>query len=330
MLFYCFLFIFQSFTLISQDNEKNAAALATALAYGTFQTSILISGFVKHSLVATSVMTGSFLQTLPLIALSPGEGTILSGLTAASFAGYLSLDEPELLKDSMGDAGIKIALWSNYRSYSYYRELSDSLWEPESFNDLYFAAFDWEDMNHPAVWTVLGLGALTNAGFSFLSAESDQGVFNTGKTYLGEKEVPVILGISAVLGVGLINNMLTGATEEALYRGVQYEELQNTIGRPGGRVLDALIFSGIHIPGDIYQGMNSSDIIVTALYRVLITLGLQWAYDSAGLQSSSGLHAWLNVSSELAEYLVTGGVAQSSTENNLSINQLSLQWGFKY
>ena len=87
--------------------------------------------------------------------------------------------------------------------------------------------------------------------------------------------------------------------------------MQNRFGRGGARWIDSLLFAGIHIPGDIYRGEDLATSALTSAYRMLITLGLQWAHDSAGLQSAAGLHTWLNVPSETSEYLLTGGIRRS-------------------
>jgi len=313
-------------SLHAQEREQVAAIVS----YSAFQTAILLTGFMPENLTVPTVMAGSLLQTAPMWAVSVPEGALYTGLTAAGFGGFLIAPEDSIVGDSLGDAGIKAALWSNYRTYAAYREQVDPSWQSERFVDLIAAPFDWADMNNPAVWTVLAAGTLVNVGFNLLSAEQGEAIWDTGNAYIGDLQVAPVWGVAATLGIGLINNTLTGATEEALYRGVQYEVLQNRFGRGAARWVDSLVFAGIHVPGDIYRGEDVASIALTFAYRTLATLGLQWAYDSAGLQSAAGLHAWLNVISEVSEYLVTGGVSRTERNASMSISPLSLQFTIPY
>lgn len=78
------------------------------------------------------------------------------------------------------------------------------------------APIDWNDLNNPTVWTVLAAGTLVNVGFNLLSAEKGQAIWDTGTSYLGDVQAAPVLGVAAALGIGILNNTLTGATEEAL------------------------------------------------------------------------------------------------------------------
>ena len=298
--------------------------VATIVSYSAFQTGVIASGFVPEELTVPTIVAGSLVQTAPLWTLALPEGALYSGLTAAGFGGYFLAPPDSILSDSLGDFGLKMGLWSNYRTYTEYRSATEPGWEPEAFTDLLAAPFDWQDMNQPAVWTVLAAGTLVNVGFTLLSAEEGQAIWDTNTAFLGDIEVAPGLGVLSALAIGLANNSLTGATEEALYRGVQYETLQSWIGSPAGRWIDALAFSAIHIPGDLYRGADIVSVGLTFAYRMLFTFGLQWAYDSAGLQSAAGLHAWLNVISEVTEYLVSSGVSRTERNVDLAISPLSV------
>jgi membrane protease YdiL (CAAX protease family) len=313
-------------SLDAQQREK----VATIASYSIFQSAMILSGFMPDDLTVPIVMAGSLLQTAPLWSASVPEGALYSALTAASFGGFFLAPKDSVVRDSLGNAGIKTALWSNYRTYAAYREKADPTWQSERFVDLVAAPYDWEDMNTAAVWTVLAAGAVASVSFNLLSAEPGEAVWDTGNAYLGDLQVAPVLGVAAAFGIGLINNTLTGATEEAMFRGVQYEVLQNRLGRGSARWIDSLVFAGIHVPGDIFRGEDFASIALTFAYRTLVTLGLQWAYDSAGLQSAAGLHAWLNVISEVSEYLTTAGLSRTERSADVSISPLSLRFPLTY
>jgi membrane protease YdiL (CAAX protease family) len=311
-----------------QAQEREA--IATIVSYSAFQTGVIASGFVPDAYVVPTIMAGSLLQTAPLWTIDLPEGALYSGLTGLGFGGYFLAPEDSILGDSLGDFGLKMGLWSNYRTYAAWRSADEPGWEPEPFVGLMTAPFDWDDMNQLSVWTVLAAGTLVNVGFNLLSAEEGEAVWDTGTAYLGDVEVAPVLGVAAALAIGIVNNSLTGATEEAVYRGVQYETLQNQFGRGAARWIDSLAFSAIHVPGDIYRGVDPVSIGLTFAYRMLVSLGLQWAYDSAGLQSAAGLHTWLNVASEVAEYLVSSGVSRSDRNASLEISPMSIGMRVKY
>ena len=141
---------------------------------------MLASAFVPDQLFEPVLMTGLLAETVPMWAVDVGEGALYSSLVAASLGGYLIAPDDSILKDSIGDAGIRTALSSTYRTYAAYRAQVDPDWQPGRFADLITSAVDPRNMRSAAFWTVLGVGAAVNVGFILLSAKDGQAVWDAG------------------------------------------------------------------------------------------------------------------------------------------------------
>jgi membrane protease YdiL (CAAX protease family) len=103
-----------------------------------------------------------------------------------------------------------------------------------------------------------------------------------------------------------------GVGEEALFRGVIYEEIKTRTTPWAARLTDVLLFPLVHVPGDIYAGYPGGTIAFQFLWRAGMTLVFDAAYDQGGLPLSAAVHVWSDVLLLLVQWLVYGGVAESA------------------
>ena len=141
-------------------------------------------------------------------------------------------------------------------------------------------------------------------------------VWATGKAYVGSREVPVLLGLVSTVALSCFTYTFTGIGEEALFRGVGYEEMKFSFGVVPAKLTDSLGFSACHIPQEIQKGYAPATIAFDYGYRALLSLGLQWAYDEGGLKYSVAQHMWIDVLSSTLLYLCYAG----SSDNDVSFS----------
>lgn len=115
-------------------------------------------------------------------------------------------------------------------------------------------------------------------------------------------------GFFEVLATDLLAMSLLAAGEEALYRGVIYEEIKTRSGSAAAMLTDAALFPLIHVPGDVYSGFGLGTVAFQFLWRAGMTLVFDRAYDLGGLPLSAAVHMWSDVVLLMVRWLVYGGI----------------------
>ena len=119
-----------------------------------------------------------------------------------------------------------------------------------------------------------------------------------------------------VIGINTLNYITTAIGEEALYRGVIYEELKVSFGSIRAKLFDFIIFPGIHVPMDIAAGRDTDYITEQFIIRGVSTLLFDFAYDKGGLPLSVALHTWFNLISFTSRWMADGGMPDPCPEEN--------------
>ena len=230
---------------------------------------------------------------VPLLTVSPADGLGVGGVQLAGIASTISLRyaaahnasfRPYFL--TVDNISAHIALWGTYATYRdmRLRGTSDAWkdeWHPSFASELLVAPFQGANLKHPIVY--VPLLALTGVEATLGAAMHSSETFRAGPA-LRDSMNGVALSFSA------------GVTEEALFRGVFYEELQISLGRWPARIIDSTAFSLWHVPGEL--GVQSTTSIVEGtVVRAGLSILFETAYDQGGLPEAVALHALWDSSS---------------------------------
>jgi membrane protease YdiL (CAAX protease family) len=263
------------------------------------------------------------LMNAPLWFVEPTEGAIVSSAAVGSFAlGALFPESPDLDGKENGgirsiclNAALKTSMWSGYEAYAAARGRHPEPgpgWEHVPIHDLIAAPWDANNLSRVSAWLPLAAYAGAAVGISLARDREQTAVWESGAAFWGSCKVPILLGLCGTLLEGAIYLTFTGVGEEALYRGVQYEELKLSFGPLPAKILDSTLFAGIHVPQEINAGETWSDVLLGFAFRGLLSLGLEWAYDDGGLRASVAQHFWIDMISRAAGFLFGAGAAESA------------------
>jgi membrane protease YdiL (CAAX protease family) len=184
--------------------------------------------------------------------------------------------------------------------------------EASSFGQVLGGEFSLRNLSRPIVWIPTLVGPALLSGYRLL-AERDTGsaVWRTGSGYLGETRVDPSVGLLYVLGRSIVSMSLVGIGEEALFRGVIYEEIKTRATAKTAKIVDMLLFPLVHLPADVYAGYSPGTIVFQYFWRSGMTLVFDAAYDRGGLPLSAAVHMWSDVLLLTVQWLVYGGVPES-------------------
>jgi len=231
---------------------------------------------------------------------------------------YLSKNSPTLTLVPF-NAHIKTAMFSTYESYKISRRMAkpgiyqDELQE-QTIGSLSLAPFKLENLKRPIFYIPFGLSAIFQVKGML---DSDDAIWKTNKVYVDNEQMNASLAVPLVTAGNMINNLATAVGEEALYRGVIYEELKSSFGSRRAKCIDFFLFPAIHVPQDLARKLEPGEITGLFLMRGVSTLFFDYAYDKGGLPLSVTLHTWLNMLGYTTRWLGSSGVPQK-TDNTKS------------
>jgi membrane protease YdiL (CAAX protease family) len=266
------------------------------------------------------------LMNAPLWFVEPAEGALVSSAALGNFAlGAFFPESPDLDGKENGgirsvclNAALKTSMWSGYEAYAAARGRQaepgsgSPSWEHVPIRDLIAAPWDANNLSRVSAWLPLAAYAGAAVGISLARDREQTAVWESGAAFWGSGKVPILLGLCGTLLEGAIYLTFTGVGEEALYRGVQYEELKLSLGPLPAKILDSTLFAGIHVPQEISAGESRSDVLLGFALRGLLSLGLEWAYDEGGLCASVAQHFWIDMISRTAGFLFGAGAAEGA------------------
>ncbi len=279
---------------------------------------------------ADQIFTGvTLLGNIPHCYIAPKSGLYDTAISAgAFFAGFALDDYPELYGNqsfsrTFKTVGLNVSYWSYYQGYVKARNMAqpgiyNKNYETFTFKDLMKAPYNTNTLAQPSVWVPIAIYTSGLVGMYYLDNGFSDSVWNTGKAYIGQSQVPIMVGLISTLALSCITYGFTSVGEESLFRGVGYEEMKCSIGIVPAKLIDSLGFSACHIPQEMQKGLSSSTIIFDYGIRALLGLGLQWAYDDGGLKYSVAQHLWINVISSTLLYLCYAGNGENDIVLNLS------------
>ena len=134
------------------------------------------------------------------------------------------------------------------------------------------------------------------------------------------REHPAWLGIPLALALQVPNFIMTGLGEEALYRGTIYEELSVRLGEWPAKVVDALYFTGSHLPQkwDQLREMGAGRLILGMALSIGQSFWFQYIYEWHGLEAAVTAHAVSDIVVFFRDWLACGGVPNA---HGFSINE---------
>lgn len=269
------------------------------------------------------------LGNIPHCLIDPAKGIQETTISAGAYtAGFILDDYPQFygnqsFANTFKTIGLNTSFWSYYQGYAKARSMAapgiySTNYKNYTFNDLLFAPYNMTTLTKPSVWLPASVYSAGLAGMYYLDSGFDDSVWATGKAYIGNKEIPIMLGLVSTVALSCISYSFTGVGEESLFRGVGYEEMKVSFGVLPAKLVDSLGFPACHIPQEIQKGLSPSTIAFDYGIRSLMTLGLEWAYDEGGLEYSVAQHMWIDVLSSTLLYLFYAG--NGDNDVTLSLN----------
>lgn len=307
----------------SADDPGTMAAFSIAIQAGT----VAEAFWYREDFFPWLMLGTATVQHLPAILYGTDDrwlnAGIQLGLDAAFFANRLAFVE-NALTPVLFNVAHKFSMFATYDAYADLRTRSvDAAYaagiDRRSFGELALAPF--EPANY-ASWPVLGylgsVGAI--AAVSLFTAPDGESVWDTGSAWLGGREYPAWLGIPLALALQVPNFIMTGVGEEALYRGTIYEELSVRLGEWPAKVVDALYFTGSHLPQkwDQLKEMGAVRLIFSMALSIGQSFWFQYIYEWQGLEAAVAAHAMSDIVVFFIDWLAYGGVPNA---HGFSINE---------
>ncbi len=245
------------------------------------------------------------------------------GLSLAFAANELALGR-NLATPLLFNAAHKLSMYSTYSGYADIRSRSSDPayaadFGRDTFAELALAPFRPASYAPWPVWGyVASMGAF--AAFSAFGAMPGEAVWDTGSAFLGDREFPLWAGVGLMLLLQVPNFVMTGVGEEALYRGVYYEELSTRVGEWPAKLLDASWFTFSHFPQqwDRLMAMPVGQLLFKTALSFAQAFWFQYVYEWHGLEYAVAAHAASDVLVFFVDWLVQGGVPN---EAGFSINE---------
>lgn len=230
------------------------------------------------------------------------------------------------------NAAHKYSMFASYDSYASLRSSAgyggyggygDE--DRHSFLELASAPFDYRAYAH---WSVAGFVGSMGAYslISMLSVDRPDAVWSTGEAYIGDYRFSPWAGVALILLLQVPNFVLTGVGEEALYRGVYYEELAYRLGEWPAKLIDGAYFTLSHYPQrwDEIASSPTGEVIMTSLLSMAQAFWFQYIYEWRGLRSAVAAHAAADVIVFFCDWLAQAGVPNRS---GFSIGERALSIG---
>ncbi len=210
----------------------------------------------------------------------------------------------------------KTAWYSTYDMYKISRSkakpgIYTNDWRPYELKELAVAPFKKENLLHPLFYIPVGLSLYS--AYNNVKT-SDCSIFKKNKAYIDGKEVSMGTAIPSIMGLNMLNFLVTGIGEEVLYRGVIYEELKVSYGPLKAKLFDFFLFPAIHVPMDIASGRKTDYILKQFVVRGFSTLLFDYSYDKGGLPLSIAIHTWFNTIGFTQRWFAEGGVSDTCPE----------------
>ena len=246
---------------------------------------------------------------LPMYGLNPKKALMYTATDASLLGIHFATKKYPLVSSVALDMYANDQFFSVYEIYKLARNraepgLYQDGWKTYNRKDLMLAPFRRENLFQPIVGITL---AVTTTVAVVSTLLSDDAIWKTGEAYINNEQVPMGRAVPAIVASNFIRYNATAIGEEALFRGVLYEEFKTVFGPVKGKILDMIIFPAIHIPKDIVLNKSAFDISKQFVIRSATTLLFDFAYDKGGLPASVAMHFWFNAISFTTNWLAKSG-----------------------
>jgi membrane protease YdiL (CAAX protease family) len=307
--------------LDDRDTGRYLAASTAIQAATVFEAFAYDEAWMPWVLLGTScaLVVPGFAYSTPDSLLIAG---VQVGLTAAWAANELVFGAT-LAAPLLFNAAHKFSMFASYIGYADIRRRStDTAYAAvnrSSFGELVLAPLQPASYAPWPVWGYLASMG-TFAVMSAQGAREDEAVWDTGAAFLGDREYPVWAGIGLMLLLQVPNFIMTGVGEEALYRGVYYEELRTRFGEWPGKVIDAAWFTFSHFPQqwNRLKTMSTGQLLLKTALSFAQAFWFQYVYEWHGLEYAVAAHATSDVLVFFIDWLSQGGVPNTA---GFSINE---------
>ncbi len=264
------------------------------------------------------------LEHIPLYFFDIPKGLIFSGIEVSSFI-FILLNNTYLqsntLNELLSQAFYKIG--AMYPTYEIYKESRSRVldpfypedWETYSFGELSYAAFVPDNFLKPIVW----IPPLVIGGFYALIMPRENALWRTNRGYIDNIAMYPVAGMAVKTLINVVNYSMVAVGEEALYRGVIYEELKLNFGPLPAKIIDFVFFPLVHVPQELVAGVPIFNIGFNFVLRGIATILLDNAYDIGGLPLSTALHFWYDFAIATVEYLFKGGAPSGDRQETFTI-----------
>lgn len=218
--------------------------------------------------------------------------------------------------------------YSTYDNYAAMRNQSNYAdgWRSYGKKELIQASFDKDVLTRRFFWVTM----LTTTVLNLLDASSDSSIWHNDKAYIDDKEYDPLVALPLVLAVNTIKFTATAVAEEALFRGIIYEEMKYSWGSKKAKLADMIFFPAIHLTGDISSNKTNDEIINNFIFRGISTLLFDFAYDRGGLPLSTALHTWFNTLGQTIQWTKQRGVPIPPEDTSTSSIIPPFQIGFAF
>jgi len=314
-------------TFAKEDFWKTAGLSLSVPAAGNLLSFLPVFAPNTSGIVPWIIYPSQLLAHLPLYGLNASKALTYTGielLLPAVGVGLMFLGGDNDFAQQA--SGLALGVYLNVTQFSVYEVYKEfrlrvqpqdpyrASFEASSFAEVLAGEFRFRNLIDPLVWIPTIAGPALLAGYRLLAeGEADEAVWRTGEGYIGATRVHPAAGFFYVLGSSTVSMSLLAIGEEALYRGVIYEEIKSRTNRRTARIVDVLLFPLVHLPGDLNAGYPAGTVAFQFFWRAGMTLVFDAAYDKGGLALSATVHMWSDVVLLLVQWLAYGGVAQSSS-----------------
>jgi membrane protease YdiL (CAAX protease family) len=274
-------------------------------------------------------------QVVPGLAFSAARAPLIAGaqlgLSTAWAANELAFGT-NLASPLRFNSAHKFSMFAMYSGYADLRSRSaDAEYAAigrSSFGELALAPFRPASYAPWPVWGYLAsMGAFSIV--TALGAPEGAAVWDTGAAFVGEGQYPAWAGIGLMLLLQVPNFVMTGVGEEALYRGVYYEELSTRLGEWPAKMIDAAWFTFSHFPQqwDRLKAMPPGQLLLKTALSFTQAFWFQYVYEWHGLEYAVAAHAASDVLVFFVDWLSQGGIPNSA---GFSINERTMSIGMTF
>jgi hypothetical protein len=252
------------------------------------------------------------------------KGLIFTGIEAGSFI-LILLNNTYLQSSTLNELLTQVfhkigGMYSTYEIYKETRSLTtDSFypidWQTYSFGELSYASFVPDNFLKPIVW----IPPLAIGGLYALIMPRENAIWRTNRAYIDDIATYPAIGIAVKTLINVVNYSMVAIGEEALYRGVIYEELELNFGKLPAKIIDAIFFPLVHVPQELVAGVPLFNVGFNFVLRGIATILLDIAYDMGGLPLSTALHFWYDFAIATVEYLYKGGAPSDERQKTFTI-----------